>query len=234
MSVRIHLGQVALSASVALSVVACASSVPRDDLPIEDDFSGDCKWSEDESEAISLGCENGEYRLLFKNTQREDHHYIPRRSETAVDSVSMETDATLRTFGGGRDDFEFHGIGCWASKPDKPARGFVFVLEPAVHGFAIVENDETNQSLKKSDYFRALVDKASAAVPAVGAKAHLRADCRATATGVELKMFVNGTQLGTATDSNRFGPFEAFGFLALSTKTGTDIRYDNFSAKELG
>jgi hypothetical protein len=71
-------------------------------------------------------------------------------------------------------------------------------------------------------------------VPAVGAKAHIRGDCRTTATGGELQMFVNGMLVGTATDSARFGPFEAFGFVALSTKSGTDIRYDNFSAKELG
>ena len=72
------------------------------------------------------------------------------------------------------------------------------------------------------------------AVAEVGKTNRLRGECRATDDGVELAMYIDGQQVGTATDPEGFRDFGAFGFVVISTRVGTDIRFDNFEADELG
>ena len=214
----------------------CAEQVARSDLPITDDFSGDCDgWSEDNDEHIALGCEDGVYRAVFKRTDERLHHLIPRRTEEPSSSVSVEADATLQAFPGGLgESFEVHGAGCWASGFDAPAQGYLFLVSPSANALAIVRHDETDERLRNQFYFRAFVDEESDAVAAVGETNRLRGECRATDDGVELTMYLDGEQVGTATDPDGFHDFEAFGFVVISTRVGTDIRFDNFEAAELG
>jgi hypothetical protein len=237
MVVAASLSRVAALCGLVALLVGCASKVHREQLPIEDDFSGDCKWSEDDDEDVSLGCEDGEYRVLFKSTERTAKHVIFRRLEEPIDSAAVETDATLRAFPGtGADRFEFEGVGCVASPPGHPTRGYLFVVGlagPEERGFAIVRIDETDQSLREQGYFRNLVDQQSEAVAGIGAQNHIRGECRATKQGVELAMYLNGEQVGTATDPDGFRPFEGFAFFVFASKAGTDVRYDNFSAEEI-
>jgi len=215
---------------------ACADEVARGDLPISDDFSGDCDgWSEDNDEHIALGCEDGAYRAVFKRTDERPHHMIPRRTEEPSRSVSVEADATLQPFTGATgESFEAHGVGCWSSPADELAQGYLFLVSPSEQAFAIIRHDETDERLRNQFYFRALIDEESDAVAAVGETNRLRGECRASDDGVELTMYLDGQQVGTATDPDGFRAFEAFGFVVISTKAGTEIGFDNFEADELG
>lgn len=220
-----------------LVVVGCASEAQREELPIEDDFAGDCNWSEDNDEDVSLGCENGQYRVLFKSTERTAKHIITRRLENPIDSGAVEAEVTLSALPAGADDFAFSGLGCVASPPDDPIRGYVFFVGSGgseERGFAIVKVDETDESLSQESFLEYLADERSDAVAGMGAKNHIRGECRATEQGVELAMFLDGKQVGTASDSNGFHPFDGFAFLVLASKAGTDVRYDNFRGEEIG
>jgi hypothetical protein len=225
-----------VAAGLVVIASACASEVARSDLPISDDFSGDCEgWSQDNDEHISLGCEDGVYKALFKRTDERLHHFIPRRIEEPSDFVSVEADATLHAFpGGSSEDFQAHGVGCWSSEFGAPTQGYSFLVAPAANAIAIVKHDEADASLREQFYLRPLLDEESDAVASVGETNRIRGKCQATDDGVELTMYLDGKLVGQARDPNGFRQFEAFGFVVISTKTGTDIRFDNFEADEIG
>ena len=235
MSGRRTLVPVLLAGCLVALLGACAGEVARSDLPISDDFSGDCHgWSEDNDKHIALGCEDGAYKAVFKRADERPHHMIPRRTEEPASSVSVEADATLQAFTGDTDEsFEGHGVGCWSSPADEPAQGYLFLVSPSAQAFAIVRHDETDERLRNQFYFRALIDEESEAVAAIGETNRLRGECRETDDGVELTMYLDGEQVGTATDPDGFRDFGAFGFVVISTRVGTDIRFDNFEADEL-
>jgi hypothetical protein len=225
-----------LAGCLVVLVGACAEEVARGDLPISDDFSGDCDgWSADNDEHIALGCEDGAYKAVFKRADERPHHMIPRRTEEPSSSVGVEADATLQAFTGDTgESFEGHGVGCWSSPADELAQGYLFVVSPSVQAFAIIRHDETDESLRNQFYFRPLIEEESEAVAAIGETGRLRGECRATDDGVELTMYLDGQQVGTVTDPRGFRDFEAFGFVVISTEAGTEIGFDNFEAEELG
>ena len=71
----------ALCCGLVVLVGGCADEVQRSGLPITDDFSGDCAWSEDNDKHIALVCEDGQYRAVYKTADERMHHMIPRRIE---------------------------------------------------------------------------------------------------------------------------------------------------------
>lgn len=131
----------------------------------------------------------------------------------------------------------FSSLGCLISAFGEPFRGYIFVIGTdgtGERGLAIVKVDETDESLRQEGYFEFLTDEQSEAVAGVGGQNHLRGECRTTGEGVELTMFLDGKQVGSASDPNGFHPFDGFAFLVVATKAGTDVRYDNFIAEEVG
>lgn len=219
-----------------LSVLcACASEPERRALPISDDFSGECDWVEDDDEHISLGCDDGGYRALFKRTDERLHHVIFKRIEDPSHFVSVEADATLRVFPQGSSvDFQAHGVGCFASPAGERAQGYLFLVAPGVRSVALVRIDEEDESLREQFYFRALVDEESEHVAAVGGTNRIRGKCQAADDGVEVTMYVDGKVVGQVRDPKGFRPFEAFGLIVISSKGGTDVLFDNFKAEEIG
>jgi hypothetical protein len=174
--------------------------------------------------------------VLFKSTERTAKHIVTHRLEDAVDSVAVEADVTLRALPGA-DAGAFSALVCVASPPEEPVRGYAFFVwanEAGGRGFAIVEVDETDESLRQVGFLRYLVDEGSDAAAGVGGTNHVRGECRTTGQEVELAMFLNGSQVGTATDRNGLHPFDGLAFLVLSQNAGTEVRYDNFSAEDLG
>jgi hypothetical protein len=223
---------------LTLALCGCADDVERDALPIEDDFSGACAWVVDEDEDVSLGCKDDQYRVLFKSTERTAKHIVTERLDDPVDSVAVEADVTVQALsGGGSDDFALSGLVCVVSAPAEPSRGYAFFLGAdgsGDRGLAIVKVDEADESLEEDGYFEYLLDERSEEVGEVGAATHVRGECRTTDQGVELAMFLNGEQVGTANDPDGLHPFDGLAFLVISPKAGTDVRYDNFAADALG
>jgi hypothetical protein len=225
---------IGLLALMALPAGCSTKEVGRSDLPMENDFSDCDGWSTDDSEHISLSCENGQYQALYKDTSMSISDYIPRRSDDPVDSVGVEADVTFQTAPGTPGDrLIAAGVGCWISAPNEPAKGYLFAVAPEP-SIAILKVDESDKSLEQQFFLRAFVDKDSAVVKEMPAVNRVRGECRhGGATSVELSMWVNGEEVGKATDSSGFFGYEAFGFAMFSSESGTDLRFDNFVAEEL-
>ena len=213
---------------LTLVLVGCDSDVPDLELPIEEDFDGEyCSWPEGDLDDVTIGCEDDQYMVLFKRTEQtaEADPIITQTLEPPVDSVAVEADITLRALSGANaDDSVFAGLACMGSPSSHGYAFFVGADGTGVRRFAIAEVNGT------VDYF---VDERSDAVAGVGATNHVRGECRTNGQVVELTMFLNGSQVGTASDPDGRYPFNGVDFLVLSPNPGTEVRYDNFSAENL-
>jgi hypothetical protein len=214
---------VAFSSGLALAALGCTvEGVPvTDELPIRDNFSGECEWAEGEDDDVSYGCRDGEYRILFDGSEGNDNQFFSRQLEEAVSAVAVEADVVVRAFPESQqgDAFEYHGIGCWASS--EADQGYLFLIDPSTSEFGIAKQDGGNLSF--------LVVR-SDGVAGIGETNRIRGKCQRTEGGVDLTMFVNGEQVWAEVDPHGFQPFKEVGFLVRSTKSGTDLRYDNFTA----
>lgn len=216
-------GLAACLSGFALVAVGCAEEVVTDELPIHDEFSGDCEWAEEEQDSLSIACRDGEYRILLDGSKVNQSQAFYRVLDAPARSVNVEADVLVRAFPEPQQSeaYEFHGIACWASVD--PGRGYLFLIDPSASEFGIAKMDEGGLSF--------LIDRTSDAVDGIGETNRIGADCRPTQGGVDLTMSVNGEQVWATVDPNGFEPFEAVGLYADSTKSGTDLRYDNFSAE---
>jgi hypothetical protein len=216
----------ALLSGAALVAASCAEEVVTDELPIRDDFSGDCQWAEGDEEGLSFACRDGEYRVLLDGTTRSESQVFYRMLEEAAPSVNVEVDVLVRPSRERQrsDAFEFHGIGCWASVD--PELGYLFLVAPSSAVFGIARIDE-----RDPNYMTFLADRPDDAVAEIGDANEIRAECRPVkgGPGVDLTMYLDGKQVWAAVDPEGRTPFEAVGLFARSNMSGTDLRFDNFN-----
>jgi hypothetical protein len=81
----------------------------------------------------------------------------------------------------------------------------------------------------------ALVDEESDSLPPLDEAAELRGECRKEGDAVKLALYVDGTKVAEATDTEDapdINFFVAYGFFAFASKPETDFRYDDFLADE--
>lgn len=199
-------------------------------LPFEDDFSS-CEPEVDE--AVAITCLNGEVKFLFKNTETRIGHYTGVLLPRSMRSLVVESDVRLESVSGDASkQLVWGGVVCFASEEDEPAQGYEFVVLPGSHEFAILLLDETDSRLEPETRTKPLYLRASPTVKGVGSPNRVHGECRESKGTVDLTMVVNGEQLGHATDS-RFRSFEQAAIQTTSIKSGTDIRFDNFSADQI-
>jgi hypothetical protein len=136
--------------ALVVTTAGCSTSeVGRSDLPIESDFSDCDEWSTDEDDNVSLSCDSGQYRVLYKDTTKQISHIIPRRSHDPVEGVGVQADVAFNTVPGTNNQrFVAAGVGCWVSGVNEPLRGYYFALSPD-RAIAILKVDETDMTLKK-------------------------------------------------------------------------------------
>jgi hypothetical protein len=227
---------VVLAALLVLGILAAAcgsgsaatSTVLKKDLPIHDDFSGDCRWAVDHNGGASVGCAAGAYRILVKQPSINYHQIIPTRFG-AVHHLVLDTDATLAALPPlGKRAYAYYGVGCWSSGVGEPDRGYAFVVKP--DGSAgVLRFDETAPELKPRFYLKDVAGAApNPAFAGTSNTLRIHAECDSTGSQTRLIMRVNGQEIVTATDAAGIGPFQAAGFDVFTTVPGTDVRYDNF------
>jgi hypothetical protein len=205
---------------------AGGSTVLRKQLPISDDFSGDCLWADDSSGGAVVGCRNGAYRILAKQPSVNYHQVVPTRFRSANDII-VESDATLAALPTLRDrDYVYYGVDCLASAVGEPDRGYVFVMKPdGVAG--VLRFDETASELKPF-YLKDLASSApNPQFAGRGTRLRIHAECDSTGPTTRLVMKVNGQVVVSTVDDVEFGGFQAAGFDVFTTVPGTDVRYDN-------
>jgi hypothetical protein len=227
--VRFHASAVAAAFVLASVAAACGAgtSVAKGDLPIHDDFSGDCGWATDDNGGASVGCAGGGYRILVKRPSINYHQVIPTRF-APVQHLVIESDATLAALRPlGERDYAYYGLGCWSTGAGKLNRGYVFVVKP--DGSAgVLRADESDPALKRLFYLKDVLGvPANPAFAGVGHTLRIHAECDSTRSTARLIMNVNGKQVVSATDDAGFGPLQAAGFDVFTTVPGMDVRYDN-------
>jgi hypothetical protein len=217
---------------LVVGLVGCGLGSDRQVLPIREDFST-CNAPEIDEEQ-EVGCVNGEGRFLFKDTENRVGAFNALLLPRSMDSVSVASDVTLHSVSGNAaKQLVWGGVVCMASQEDKPAKGYEFVVLPRTHEFAILLLDETDPTVEQWTRTKALYLRTSETVRGVGSSNRVRGECRGANGTVQLTMWVNGEEVGHATDS-RFPSFEQVAIQATSTENGTDIRFDNFLADQVG
>jgi hypothetical protein len=204
-----------------------------EELPIRDDFQGECTWPQETSDTDSVSCTEGQYKVLI--TRANASSWIPRRTqEGPYQSVAVSADTTLLV-PPGPDDLALQGVGCWASASGDATLGYVFGLYArgdGTRGYLIERQDETEgsdtliQDETKSDL-----------LPPVGSPAKMRGECHKSVSddSVQLTLFIDGEKVAEEWDNyaSAINGFVAFGFFVIASKPGTDFRYDNFVAEEI-
>ncbi len=216
-------------AALVIAAVGCGDEVERAALPIADDFSGECRWPEEETEEVALRCEEGVYRFVLKEVGRSPLTSIPLSTDAPVDAVVVETEATLEQFSGNPAEPVLHGVACLSSEPGEPDQGYLFFVTPGY--YSIVKQDETQSG--EGRRLEVLEESSSSAVEGYGSANRVRGQCRSRDGRSELAMTINGQDVASVADATGFGPFRAFGFSIFST-SGTTISFDTFVARQLG
>jgi len=219
--------------ALALPVSGCGtsslgSSVVTGDLPIDDDFSGDCHWAQDDSGGAEVGCVDGAYRITVHDPSANYHQTVPTRFGP-VDNLIVETDVTLTALPTlGKRDYAYYGVNCTVTGAGQPARGYVFVVQPADGRAGVLRYDETDHTIKDSFYLKNLL----AARPdpdLVGSRrtVHVRAECDSSGAGTTLTLQIDGVEKVRVGDEHGFGPFRSAGLDMFTTLAGTTVEYDN-------
>lgn len=206
------------------------SSVATGELPVDDDFSGDCHWAQDASGGAEVGCVDGVYQITVHDPSVAFHQTVPTRFRP-VDHLIIEADVTLTTLPvHGKHDYAYYGVNCTATAAGRPARGYVFIVQPFDGRAGVLRYDETDKSTKGSFYLKNLL----AAPPdrdlaGTGRTVHIRAECDSSkGAQTVLTLEVNGTpQTVVIGDDRGFGPFRSAGFDMFTTLAGTTVKYDN-------
>jgi hypothetical protein len=205
-------------------------------LPIRDDFEGECTWPQETTDNDEVGCSDGQYSVVIKRSGNTS--FIPRRTQDGHRSVSVAArTSVVGTLG--KNDFALQGVGCWASGRGDPVLGYVFALTAlgdGSRGYLIARHNEDDPELEQNPLrMEALVDEESDSLPALGEAADLRGECRKEGDVIHLGLYVDGTKVAEATDSQdapAIDAFVAYGFVAAASQSGIDIRYDDFIAEE--
>jgi pectate lyase len=176
----------------------------------QDDFSNvNSGWDKAHNENGSTDYENGGYRI---NVIATDHYFFANPYQSFQNDVRIEVDATKI---GGPDDNAF-GVICRYQDVDNFY--YFYISSDGYIGIGI-DKAGTKTIISSSD--GNLTSDSS--INQGAATNHLRADC----VGNTLTLFVNGTQVATATDSTFTG-----GDVGLVARTygvgGTDIIFHNF------
>ncbi len=173
-----------------------------------DDFSSaNSGWDQVQEDDVVTDYANGGYRI-YVNEVNYDMWANPYKS--FLGDVRIEVDATKI---GGSDDNDF-GVICRYQDTDN----FYFLMISSDGYAAIGKYEGGNNQLISADNMQ----KVDGINPGAATN-HLRADC----IGSELKLYVNGNLVATATDSS-FTSGDV-GLMAGTFDTaGTDILFDNF------
>jgi hypothetical protein len=194
--------------------LACMETQATNEVPFTHDFT-DCgdKWLEEETDQYSFSCVNGHYHFLVK-ASASNQSSLTKLSEPE-DRIQISVDAAV-------DDIEGEsavGLGCWHGASDTAPGYRVFI---GLAGWEILKEraDGTAGSIPSTE---------SGLQPQVDEEAlTLRADCLAGVSGTEVKIFINGTLVGTGHDASGVDQFDEVGMMISVDKAPVAVDFDNF------
>jgi hypothetical protein len=198
--------------------LGCLESQPSSEVPFTHDFSDCEKWLEEETDLYAFSCQDGHYHFVAKATRRSDSS-VTALSE-AADRIRISVDAAFKD----SDGLDAVGLGCWQGR-DVSSPGYRFVVGPAGWDIESELGDGTAESLPASE---------SGLEPQVSGNGFaLRVECVAGPSETTLRLFLNGTLLGTAHDDDQgVGGFDQVGMIVSASKAPVAVDFDNFHVEE--
>lgn len=190
-------------------------NTPEANVLFQDDFSDTgTGWDQvnDTDSGVVTDYADGAYNIVVNKTQYDA--WANPNNETFPDDVIVEVDATKN---GGPDQNDF-GVICRYTDTDN-----FYYFQVTSDGLAVIGKVTGGDQTKISgDDF-----ESSSAVNTGSATNHIRGDC----VGSTLTLYVNGTQVTSATDSDHTSGNA--GLMAGTFDTiGTDILFDNFVVRQ--
>ena len=218
--------------ALALPVSGCGtsslgSSVVTGDLPIDDDFSGDCHWAQDDSGGAEVGCVDGAYRITVHDPSANYHQTVPTRFGP-VDDLIVETDVTLTALPTlGKRDYAYYGVNCTVTGAGQPARGYASSSSRPTAGPAC---SDTTRPTRRSRTASIEEPARRPARPRPRRQPAHRArprGMRFSGAGTTLTLQIDGVEKVRVGDKNGSGPFRSAGLDMFTTLAGTTVEYDN-------
>jgi hypothetical protein len=192
---------------------------------VEDDFSDPASgWPKADDDDVLLDYADGGYRILMKAPSPGDARL---RFGSGEEAVSVEADVTERAgpyTSGQPDEYEFHGVACWAVDGDSDdlAFGYKFVLTPEGH-YGILRDDQSDDGV-------VILAEGDGDFGGYGATNRIRGECIARDGRSTLVLHVDGKRIAEARDRDGPDRFPAVGLTAETSQAGTDILFDNVLA----
>jgi mono/diheme cytochrome c family protein len=208
-------GALALSAALA----GCGGGTR---LPYTEHFSGSCdRWPAQDDARLKAGCGDGEYQVLVGKARNVQFFTIPVKA----DGIRVEVDVRVAAGPAPRK----YGIGCFFGDRS----GYWAVLTPR-EGYEIVSYlEEPERNMARAYSLSAERHAIS------GRKTYrLRADCGRP----NVVMWVDGRSVLTAPEvaallpevvQRKPAPFRHVGVVVFPSSSGSDVRFDDFSAESL-
>lgn len=216
-------------AAGGIGLAACAGCGPVGDdaaqLPLRDDFGGECRWAQASNAAAVLGCVDGSYRVLVKRSERP---VAAHRTIEKTPAVRVSAEATFESGPPVLSGSEraVYGLGC---STRVGGDGYLFLVSAA--GFAVIGRVKREQAGFET---LAETDEALPKPLAQGQRLHIRGDCLAPKDGEgRLVLAVDGEVVLAAVDPGGPTSFGDLGLYVASTSDDTEVRFDKLAADRL-
>jgi hypothetical protein len=186
-----------------------------------DDFSQRGVWLVEENRSSISDYAGEEYRIYAKEADVLWASF--RGLPAATPSMSVEVETTLRV---GRVKTDFYGLACLGSSQG----AYLFGISP--DGYYTVAFDPGGDEELEFDR---LTEKFGDRRFGRDHEANrLRVDCIDEHGRAVLRLYVDGVKVAETTHPSGLGDFIGVGLFAYSANGGTDVRFDDLVARELG
>jgi hypothetical protein len=213
-------------AGLALLATGCGG-VEKAEFPLHEDFT-ECGGYTMNNAVANVDCPNGELRILVSQPEVSPIHLVPLRFESKSDSLVVSADVRAPVPGG------YWGIGCLASGPDEPGRGYALLMGGRGEA-GIVRMDargEGEEGRPQTQLNRLSVKKRFVLRPASRHKVQIR--CSTNAEGViRIRASADGGEIDAA-DRRGLAPFRAAIPIVVTDRPNTDVRFDNVTVDDGG
>jgi hypothetical protein len=201
------------------------------ELPLRQDFA-DCSGFTMNDDVSTVDCPDEELRILVSQPEASPVHFAPFRFDDRPEVLTVS--ASARVAKGG----DIWGVGCLASEPGQPGRGYAAVLsENGGAGIMrIAPGPGGGVDGRVPQQLEIIAESPSGRTIQKPAEEHeLRIRCAAAPAGaVRVRASIDGGKSITARDRKGIGPYTAAFAIVLTDKPQTDVRFDDVVADAVG
>jgi hypothetical protein len=212
--------RLATGLTALVAVILAASCSPVDDgsvgLPYSDEFDGDCAWADEDDGGLTVGCDDGVYRLTVTEPEPEFDGSTMRLADE-TESLAVEATMEIGDEAAASGDFTF-GITCLADVD--PERGYAFLAAPN-GDWAILRTTEGER----------IMVLRQGALPQGRTPERMRGVCAAAGDGATvLTLELDGERVAALEHERGHRRFAGFGLRLISERPGPELIVDRIRA----